>query len=321
MFFRNQRRVRAGEGVVRSGRDMFPATRRLTFRHPDDGWLLTESGLLGRAGLELWRVRSTGHEIDLAEPSKASLILPLAGRAEVATPSAEHSAGVGQSLLFGPNVRRTRVSGTDGIYDAAVLLVPAASVRRATGPLARGLEALELRLDGEGDRATHALHGYVRYLVGELAHPDSALAAPGPLAGAAAVALDLLADLLEKTAGEDARDAPAAGLEEVLRAEEFMRERHREPLTVAEVSRAVGVGKRSLQIAFRRHRDGTPRQALARIRLEEARRRLAEADADETVTAVALDLGFTHLGRFSGQYRAAFGETPSETLRRGRRGR
>jgi AraC-like DNA-binding protein len=31
---------------------------------------------------------------------------------------------------------------------------------------------------------------------------------------------------------------------------------------------------------------------------------------------VALYYGFAHLGRFAGEYRKAFGESPSETLRR-----
>jgi AraC-like DNA-binding protein len=38
------------------------------------------------------------------------------------------------------------------------------------------------------------------------------------------------------------------------------------------------------------------------------------------VTRTALAFGFAHLGRFSASYRRMFGETPSETLRRVRRG-
>ena len=34
------------------------------------------------------------------------------------------------------------------------------------------------------------------------------------------------------------------------------------------------------------------------------------------VASVALRWGFEHMGRFANQYRRAFGETPSQTLRR-----
>ena len=36
------------------------------------------------------------------------------------------------------------------------------------------------------------------------------------------------------------------------------------------------------------------------------------------ITSIATGLGFTHLGRFSIAYREVFGESPSQTLRRGR---
>ena len=36
---------------------------------------------------------------------------------------------------------------------------------------------------------------------------------------------------------------------------------------------------------------------------------------DVSITDIAFDLGFTHLGRMAGAYREKFGETPSATLR------
>jgi AraC-like DNA-binding protein len=58
---------------------------------------------------------------------------------------------------------------------------------------------------------------------------------------------------------------------------------------------------------------------LRALRLELARKDLAQDGA--TVTSVAVACGFGSLGRFAADYKARFGESPSETLRRGRVGR
>ena len=50
-------------------------------------------------------------------------------------------------------------------------------------------------------------------------------------------------------------------------------------------------------------------------RLKRVRQALSDGSA-QSVTEAALRWGVTHLGRLSGDYRVAFGETPSETLQR-----
>jgi transcriptional regulator GlxA family with amidase domain len=53
------------------------------------------------------------------------------------------------------------------------------------------------------------------------------------------------------------------------------------------------------------------------VRLQRAHTALRDSNpAETTVQAVALSLGLLHQGRFAANYRALFGETPSETLRR-----
>jgi AraC-like DNA-binding protein len=108
--------------------------------------------------------------------------------------------------------------------------------------------------------------------------------------------------------------APAS----VKRAERFLEENVANAIGLTDVARAAGVSARALQLAFRRFRDTTPMAQLRALRLERARRALADAGRDGgSVTSVAAEQGFGSLSRFEANYKARFGEPPSETLRRG----
>lgn len=86
---------------------------------------------------------------------------------------------------------------------------------------------------------------------------------------------------------------------------------------VADVCAALGVTQRSLLRAIRAVHGTTPSYRLRMLRLIKARDALLLARTrTETVTDVAIRLGFVQLGRFAADYRGAFGESPSETLRR-----
>jgi AraC-like DNA-binding protein len=89
-----------------------------------------------------------------------------------------------------------------------------------------------------------------------------------------------------------------------------------EPLDLAQLACASGIGIRALQLGFRRHFGQSISQMLLDIRLAGLHARLAQAAPDVSITDLAFDLGFTHLGRMAGAYREKFGETPSATLRR-----
>ncbi|GAA4592547.1 AraC-like DNA-binding protein [Actinoplanes octamycinicus] len=89
------------------------------------------------------------------------------------------------------------------------------------------------------------------------------------------------------------------------------------PFTVADLAREARMSVRSLQEGFRRHVGCTPMAYLQEVRLTRAHETLRHADpATVTVAAVAHRWGFAHLGRFASAYRARFGASPSETLRR-----
>ncbi|OXH85552.1 AraC family transcriptional regulator, partial [Burkholderia multivorans] len=57
-----------------------------------------------------------------------------------------------------------------------------------------------------------------------------------------------------------------------------------------------------------------PMQYLRAKRLEHARELLLGATPERRIADIALDCGFTHLGRFALAYRERFGESPSDTL-------
>lgn len=94
--------------------------------------------------------------------------------------------------------------------------------------------------------------------------------------------------------------------------EAYMRSRLFAPISLADLARAAGVSPRTLNVICQRHRGVAPMVLLRNLRLEAARRKLL-SDPRASVTDVALEYGFGHLGRFSAYYRERFGELPRET--------
>lgn len=102
----------------------------------------------------------------------------------------------------------------------------------------------------------------------------------------------------------------------VRQVEAYIEEHADQPLTVADLIVVSGVSARALFDGFRRFRDTSPLAYLRSVRLERVRQQLLKAGEDETVTTVATQWGFYQLGRFAAQYKAKYGEAPSQTLRR-----
>ncbi|MFT6658244.1 AraC family transcriptional regulator [Maritalea sp.] len=101
---------------------------------------------------------------------------------------------------------------------------------------------------------------------------------------------------------------------QIKRAMDYIKSSFRQDLTLDEIARAAGASPRALQYGFKDNYGMTPMQMLRLERLRWARHLLLTAYRQQTVTQIALDLGFQHLGRFAQEYREAFGETPNQTL-------
>jgi AraC-like DNA-binding protein len=100
------------------------------------------------------------------------------------------------------------------------------------------------------------------------------------------------------------------------RARDCLQAHATEPLDLAWLADAAGIGIRALQIGFQRHFGMSISEMLLDIRLAQLNSRLKMAPPDARIIDIAFDLGFTHLGRMAGAYRVKFGETPLATLRR-----
>jgi AraC-like DNA-binding protein len=101
------------------------------------------------------------------------------------------------------------------------------------------------------------------------------------------------------------------------RAVEVIIEAIREPLTVNDICREVGVSHRTLEYAFQACFDLSPKAYIRTVRLNCVRKELRLSDpASTSITKVAVRWGFRHMGQFAADYRKLFMELPTETLGR-----
>lgn len=157
-------------------------------------------------------------------------------------------------------------------------------------------------------------YAYVRDAVGRL--PDATapllLGSMSRLVAATALATFPNTALRDPTI-EERHDAHPASLR---RAIAFIDENAHRDISTTDIAAASNVTLRTLQLAFRRHLDCTPRAYLRRVRLDRVHDDLRTADpATTTVMSIAARWGFINHSRFTAFYRATYGITPSHTLR------
>lgn len=90
------------------------------------------------------------------------------------------------------------------------------------------------------------------------------------------------------------------------------------PLSIPELCERVHVSRRTLQYSFESILGISPLQFLRSARLNRVRRALSDPQQSAPIAVIAADSGFWHPGQFARDYKALFGENPSETVRRSR---
>ena len=114
--------------------------------------------------------------------------------------------------------------------------------------------------------------------------------------------------------GDDRADMPAAKRARTVRdARELVMNSPDGYMSVADLCHTLRVSRRALQYAFQEALGVGPSTYLRAIRMNGARRAIKNV---RSVADAATLWGFWHFGRFASNYKAMFGELPSETFRR-----
>jgi AraC-like DNA-binding protein len=161
-----------------------------------------------------------------------------------------------------------------------------------------------------------ALCRWTDWTASELNRADSALALNSANDLIAQSLLSLFLDSIGTSMPSNTSSDGQLGQVRFSELESWIRANLQMPLSVDTFAEFAGVSTRAVQSAFRRYRGCSPTQFLCRVRLEEVRRQLELPQAGASVTQIAMNHGFFHLGRFSKVYRERFGERPNDTLRR-----
>ncbi len=116
------------------------------------------------------------------------------------------------------------------------------------------------------------------------------------------------------------REPLPGGSSVVRKVEDYIAANWDKPIDIAAMAAIARVSARSLFRQFRTDRGYSPADFAKRIRLDHAREMLQQPPGRGiSVVQIALKCGFQNPGHFARDYRLAFGELPSETLKMPRR--
>jgi AraC family ethanolamine operon transcriptional activator len=181
-------------------------------------------------------------------------------------------------------------------------------------PWSTGARALLSRtaLESDGEQLAR-----LRMLLGEMFRDAAGAQAADPGAMASARAFHVVAELFESAAEARQPVASASASAIVARCHQLTATSGDTPPSIAELCARLRTSRRTLQNSFRAVADTTPVHYLRSIRLAAVRTQLLSSRAESlSVTQAALAHGFTHLGHFSSNYKALFGESPSDSAHR-----
>ena len=131
---------------------------------------------------------------------------------------------------------------------------------------------------------------------------------------------ELIAVLIEILFSEESSDVPKVKEQIVLswdKIESYIETHKSRPIMISELSKAVGIGERSLYRMFNDRFHLTPKAYLNTLRLNGVKNDLTNTSSSEkTISDIANNWGYWHMGQFAADYKRLFGELPSHTFKK-----
>jgi AraC-like DNA-binding protein len=279
-----------------------------------------KSAVVTIGGLRLAASAHTPIRVVVDASEDIVLMVPFAGWSTAMIEGREHRWLAGRSAMYLPGVQRR---GEAGLRSTLAIGLDSARLEQAARSLAPEADSATIRAVLTTPRPVPLAHGdfsfdiALRHICGLI---DSCPSRPDQLAllGVDDMIYRAVAMLLlpRQAATAAAAQSVPAGRQPIDRARDYALAHLFRPIRLEDLEAASGLKARALQLAFLKHHGRTPRQWILDRRLDAARSRLAEPGAGRTITAVALECGFTRLASFSRAYEARFGELPSDTVAR-----
>lgn len=277
--------------------------------------------LIRRDCRELWRIRANAEwDFHTTAPTKQAVfvIMPEVGGLKVIDDHGERLVGPGQAIVLHTQDERDNFTfGADGHARTSLKW----SLGEAKWALSSQFDEVSLddlpqipMIDFANDRGE-----VIRNLLSAIARDLANTQAPSMLASQlmSEAALRLMFEpLLDRTGRPANRAQPSIAPRAVKQAIDYMRANAGEPLRIRDVADACCVTSRTLENGFKDFKGTTPIAYLRQLRLEAVRRELTTSEGGARISEIARRWGFVDLGRFAERYRRAYGELPSDTVRK-----
>ncbi len=263
----------------------------------------------------------TDTQIDIAGANTLksySLSLPDEGSQELFVDGLKARSNPSQGLILGPGGEQHLI--IDGTCKKLQIAIPVETVSSTL----EGLLNRPVQAPVKFSPVMDALEGgtgswwrMVKNLFSELSFHDGLLANPNVAMGYSEW---IVRGLLISQPSNYSREIEAALQPKIpsymVRAKTFIELNCRNGICLEDIEAAAAIPRYKLFESFRKYLGIAPMTYLKQVRLLGVRRDLLKQQDHRNVAEIATAWGFTHLGRFSSDYRKMFDEVPSQTMSR-----